>query len=162
MSANKKLTRLVVSFVRDLNDVIEANVQAALDNLREGKTSKRVGRHSDRFEMNLEDPEIVIHSFKGPGRPPKEKTEVQTSSDRSTPVAKVDFKTSIRSLELPARAVKLLEKLNIETVGALTDVTVRRLMRHKNFGARSLREIRDALWAHGFYLRGDQEYEPKG
>lgn len=63
----------------------------------------------------------------------------------------------ITALNVSLRARKTLAKLNVETVGDLTNLCAEDLMECKNFGETSLKNVRDALAEHGLLLNGDPE-----
>jgi DNA-directed RNA polymerase subunit alpha len=60
---------------------------------------------------------------------------------------------SVADLNLSVRARKALQLLNIQTLGDLASHTEAELMGIKNFGATSLKEIRERLVEHGLELR---------
>lgn len=59
----------------------------------------------------------------------------------------------VSELQLSVRARKALQLLNIQTLGDLASHTEAELMGVKNFGATSLKEIRERLVEHGLDLR---------
>ena len=79
---------------------------------------------------------------------------LETDADTVGPIfAKADILTkSIDDLELTVRANTCLEKLDIETIGELTQKTEAELLQHKYFGPKSLGEIKDALKRFGLDL----------
>jgi DNA-directed RNA polymerase subunit alpha len=60
---------------------------------------------------------------------------------------------SVADLNLSVRARKALQLLNIQTLGDLASHTEAELMGIKNFGATSLKEIRERMVEHGLELR---------
>ncbi len=60
---------------------------------------------------------------------------------------------SVSELQLSVRARKALQLLNIQTLGDLAAHTEAELMGMKNFGATSLKEVKDRLTEHGLSLR---------
>lgn len=63
----------------------------------------------------------------------------------------------IKDLELSVRSRNCLEIGNIKTLGQLTDISIDELMNIKNFGKKSLNEIRDKLSQYGLKLKDDRE-----
>lgn len=63
------------------------------------------------------------------------------------------LKNSIDDLQLSVRARKCLQKLNIRTIGELTQTTEAELLGVKNFGVTSLNEIKKAINNLGLSLR---------
>ncbi len=62
---------------------------------------------------------------------------------------------SISQLELPARAKRAMENLNLQNVGQLITMTEQELLACKNFGQTSLDELKHALAAMGLKLKGN-------
>jgi DNA-directed RNA polymerase subunit alpha len=60
---------------------------------------------------------------------------------------------AIDKLDLSIRAQRVLENLNIRTLGQLADRTEAELTCQKNFGKTSLQEVKDALSQYGLGLR---------
>ncbi len=69
---------------------------------------------------------------------------------------------SIEDLELSARSSNCLKKAGIKTVGELIKKSVDDLMKIKNFGAKSAKEISEKLEEYKLSLRGQQIQEKKG
>ena len=69
-------------------------------------------------------------------------------TNRETALAK-----PVTEMALSVRARKALQLLNINTMGDLASHTEAELMGIKNFGATSLKEIRERLVEHGLSLR---------
>lgn len=62
-------------------------------------------------------------------------------------------------MELSIRAFHCMQNGRIESVGDLVQKSEKDLLRIKNLGKRTLREIKAALWSgFGFTLRGAQTY----
>ena len=61
-------------------------------------------------------------------------------------------------LELSVRAINCMQNGRIESVGDLVQKREKDLLRIKNLGKMTLREIKAALWSEfGFTLRGDND-----
>jgi DNA-directed RNA polymerase subunit alpha len=63
----------------------------------------------------------------------------------------------IKDLEFSVRSRNCLEMGNIKTLGQLADVSIDELMQIKNFGKKSLTEIREKLSQYGLKLKDDRE-----
>jgi DNA-directed RNA polymerase subunit alpha len=63
---------------------------------------------------------------------------------------------SIEDLELSARSLNCLKKANIKTVGELIANSEEELMNNKNFGAKSLDEVRKKLSEYKLALKGEK------
>jgi DNA-directed RNA polymerase subunit alpha len=63
----------------------------------------------------------------------------------------------IKDLEFSVRSRNCLEMGNIKTLGQLADVSIDELMQIKNFGKKSLTEIREKLAQYGLKLKDDRE-----
>ena len=66
---------------------------------------------------------------------------------------------SLDDLELSARSLNCLKKANILTVGELLSLSEPELMKLKNFGAKSLTEVREKLSEYKLSLKGSEETE---
>lgn len=75
--------------------------------------------------------------------------ESTNNTDAVTPISHVS------ALNISVRAKKACDALNISTVDELTRLTAAELMECKNFGATSLKGIREALAALGLSLAGE-------
>lgn len=67
--------------------------------------------------------------------------------------------TLVEDFGLSVRAYRCLKRANIHTVGELTLKTKIDLMRIRNLGSKSLKEIIQALEERGLYLKDSQEEE---
>ena len=65
------------------------------------------------------------------------------------------LKTSISDLHLSHRVRKCLHRLDVQTIGNLTQKSADDLLEVKNFGVRGLQEIRDILASFSLRLRDD-------
>jgi DNA-directed RNA polymerase subunit alpha len=63
-----------------------------------------------------------------------------------------NFSKSIDELELSVRAYNCLKNANIKTIGELVRKTEYEMLRTKNFGRKSLNEIKDILHSMGLHL----------
>lgn len=69
----------------------------------------------------------------------------------------------VKDLEFSVRARNCLKRANIKSLGELTDLTVADLLAIKNFGKKSLTEIREKLAQFGLSLKGeDDDKESEG
>jgi len=64
---------------------------------------------------------------------------------------------TIKDLEFSVRSRNCLEIGNIKTLGQLAEVSIDELMQIKNFGKKSLTEIREKLSQYGLKLKDDRE-----
>lgn len=64
---------------------------------------------------------------------------------------------TIKDLEFSVRSRNCLEIGNIKTLGQLADISIEELMQIKNFGKKSLTEIREKLSQYGLKLKDDRE-----
>lgn len=64
---------------------------------------------------------------------------------------------TIKDLEFSVRSRNCLEIANIKTLGQLADISIDELMQIKNFGKKSLTEIREKLSQYGLKLKDDRE-----
>jgi DNA-directed RNA polymerase subunit alpha len=85
----------------------------------------------------------------------EEKQEAGEEDLEAAPTAEEEsfLNKSVDELQLSVRARKCLEKLNIRTLGDLTEKTEAELLGVKNFGATSLNEIKKAISNLGLSLR---------
>ncbi len=63
---------------------------------------------------------------------------------------------SLEDLELSARSLNCLKKANIKTVRELVSFSTEELMKFKNFGAKSLTEVREKLAEYKLSLKGEE------
>ncbi len=62
------------------------------------------------------------------------------------------LETPLTDFELSVRSRNCLQKMNIETIGDLLNITESELLSYKNFGETSLKEIKEILDSKGLYL----------
>ena len=63
---------------------------------------------------------------------------------------------TVEDLELSARSLNCLKKASIKNVKELVSNSLEDLMKHKNFGAKSLDEVRDKLAEYKLSLKGEK------
>lgn len=82
-----------------------------------------------------------------------EKGEIQSNRDRDELIAKLALR--INEIELSVRSTNCLEVANIKTIGELVVMPESDLLRFRNFGKKSLTEIKEKLDALGLSLGMD-------
>ena len=128
----------------------------------------RVGRMTDYDRLNLEiwtdgslTPQEAISSAAGILRehlaiciPSEEMREVEPDSSESEAQAELhnNLARSVNELELSVRAANCLKNANIKTIGDLVYRTEMEMLKTKNFGKKSLNEIKDVLAEMGLGL----------
>ena len=65
--------------------------------------------------------------------------------------------TPVEELELSVRSSNCLRNINVKTIGDLARLTEEEISKTKNFGKKSLQEIKDKLQEYGLNL-GMKEY----
>lgn len=103
------------------------------------ESAKILMRHIDLFIHLGEKAEILESEVEG-------KEEVPGSV----------LEMNIEDLELSARSLNCLKKANIKTVGELVANSEEDLMNNKNFGAKSLEEVRKKLSEYKLGLKGEK------
>jgi DNA-directed RNA polymerase subunit alpha len=73
-----------------------------------------------------------------------------------------DTNRSIEELNLSMRTTNALKRANITTIGQVLSLNDNDLLHLRNFGQKSLVELRDALVANGFQLESDLELSEDG
>jgi len=128
----------------------------------------RVGRMTDYDRLNLEiwtdgslTPQEAISSAAGILRehlaiciPSEEMREVEPDSLESEVQVELhnNLARSVNELELSVRAANCLKNANIKTIGDLVYRTEMEMLKTKNFGKKSLNEIKDVLAEMGLGL----------
>ena len=128
----------------------------------------RVGRMTDYDRLNLEiwtdgslTPQEAISSAAGILRehlaiciPSEEMREVEPDSSEYEAQAELhnNLARSVNELELSVRAANCLKNANIKTIGDLVYRTEMEMLKTKNFGKKSLNEIKDVLAEMGLGL----------
>lgn len=78
--------------------------------------------------------------------------EEQTRQDEEKEKLKKQLSMSVNEIELSVRAANCLNNANITTVGQLAMKTEQEMLKYRNFGKKSLNEIKDKLSALGLGL----------
>jgi DNA-directed RNA polymerase subunit alpha len=76
--------------------------------------------------------------------------------ERKTEVPEAILEMSIDDLELSARSLNCLKKAGVKNVGALIANSEADLMKFKNFGSKSLDEVRKKLAEYKLALKGEK------
>lgn len=85
-----------------------------------------------------------------------ERVDVATGAlDKKEEVEVSVLEMPIEDLELSARSLNCLKKANIKTVGELISFSYDDLMNFKNFGGKSLTEVKEKLSEYKLALKGD-------
>jgi DNA-directed RNA polymerase subunit alpha len=103
------------------------------------ESAKVLARHVDLFVHLGEKVEIL---------------GVETEGRAEVPEATLEM--SIEDLELSARSLNCLKSAGIRSVGELIANSATELMKHKNFGAKSLKEVREKLTEYKLALKGEK------
>jgi DNA-directed RNA polymerase subunit alpha len=83
----------------------------------------------------------------------EEEPEVQeVVQDRPAPVHNENLDRSVEELELSVRSYNCLKNANITTIRELVQKTEQEMLKTKNFGRKSLNEIKEILTAMGLSL----------
>ena len=82
----------------------------------------------------------------------EEQVGVEEPVDRPTPVINEVLNRSVEELELSVRSYNCLKNANIQTIGELVQKTEAEMLRTKNFGRKSLNEIKEILANMGLSL----------
>lgn len=77
-------------------------------------------------------------------------------SERKEEVPASVIEMSIEDLELSARSLNCLRKVGVKTVGDLIAYSEQELLKFKNFGAKSLTEVRQKLAEYKLALKGEK------
>jgi DNA-directed RNA polymerase subunit alpha len=77
-------------------------------------------------------------------------------SERKNEVPESALEMNIEDLELSARSLNCLKKAQIKTVGELVANSLEDLMRFKNFGSKSLDEVKEKLAEYKLALKGEK------
>jgi DNA-directed RNA polymerase subunit alpha len=79
--------------------------------------------------------------------------ELKTFADSEPGPMAAKMEMSIDELELPVRALNCLHREGIRTVGQLIEKTEEELLNMRNFGSRSIEQVKEKLTAIGLSLR---------
>lgn len=82
-----------------------------------------------------------------------------TEQDANTAQLRKLLNMSVNEIELSVRAANCLNNANITTVGQLAMKTESEMLKYRNFGKKSLNEIKDKLVQHGLSL--GMQFDPK-
>ncbi|KPJ69880.1 DNA-directed RNA polymerase subunit alpha [candidate division WOR-1 bacterium DG_54_3] len=86
-----------------------------------------------------------------------EKVEILgIEAEKKAEVPETTLEMNIEDLELSARSLNCLKKAGIKTVGELISNSEADLMKFKNFGAKSLDEVREKLAEYKLALKGEK------
>lgn len=83
--------------------------------------------------------------------PPQPEPEVSVTQQNENPLFNSNLLKSVDELELSVRSYNCLKNANIKTIADLVQKTEQEMLRTKNFGRKSLNEIKEIL--HGMGLR---------
>jgi DNA-directed RNA polymerase subunit alpha len=84
-----------------------------------------------------------------------EEHEVNEEAERRRKI----LETPVEELELSVRSSNCLRNINVKTIGDLTHLTEEEISRTKNFGKKSLQEIKDKLAEYGLSLGMRDSYD---
>ncbi len=84
--------------------------------------------------------------------------EAESKQDDEKAKLKKLLNMSVNEIELSVRAANCLNNANITTVGQLAMKTEQEMLKYRNFGKKSLNEIKDKLQALGLSL--GMNFEP--
>lgn len=76
--------------------------------------------------------------------------------ERKAEVSEATLEMNVEDLELSARSLNCIKKASIKTVGELISNSEADLMKHKNFGSKSLDEVREKLAEYKLALKGEK------
>jgi len=83
----------------------------------------------------------------------EEELEAVTSTDDRKPeIRNENLNRSVEELELSVRSYNCLKNANIQTIGELVQKTEAEMLKTKNFGRKSLNEIKEILGTMGLSL----------
>jgi DNA-directed RNA polymerase subunit alpha len=82
----------------------------------------------------------------------EEEIETATSEERKPEIRNENLNRSVEELELSVRSYNCLKNANIQTIGELVQKTEAEMLKTKNFGRKSLNEIKEILASMGLSL----------
>jgi DNA-directed RNA polymerase subunit alpha len=143
----------VHSPVRKVNYAVEAARLGADDRLRKAharsldqRRHHSAGRHRPGFETG-ERPHEHLHQLRGTAGPSRR------SGRELQPIPRLEFlDRSVEELELSVRSYNCLKNANIQNLRELVQKTESEMLKTKNFGRKSLNEIKDILHKMGLSL----------
>ncbi|MBN2327919.1 MAG: DNA-directed RNA polymerase subunit alpha [Candidatus Omnitrophica bacterium] len=86
---------------------------------------------------------------------PEEDEAPQESTQKEEEVVNPYLAKGVEELELSVRAYNCLKAANIKTIGELVSKTESEMLKYRNFGKKSLTEIKEVLTKYGLYLGMD-------
>ena len=86
-----------------------------------------------------------------------EKAEAIGAEERQEEVSASALEMNIEDLELSSRSLNCLKKVGVKTVGELISYSEAELMKFKNFGSKSLVEVREKLAEYKLNLKEDKQ-----
>ncbi len=92
----------------------------------------------------------IFINFEEPVEP--EITEEEETEDTESAQINENLYRSVEELELSVRSANCLKNANIRTIGELVQKTEAEMLKTKNFGRKSLNEIKDILMEMGLHL----------
>jgi DNA-directed RNA polymerase subunit alpha len=82
----------------------------------------------------------------------EEEVETTTTEERKPEIRNENLNRSVEELELSVRSYNCLKNANIQTIGELVQKTEAEMLKTKNFGRKSLNEIKEILTSMGLSL----------
>src|SRR5262249_9089161 len=82
----------------------------------------------------------------------EEEVEAITTEERKPEIRNENLNRSVEELELSVRSYNCLKNANIQTIGELVQKTEAEMLKTKNFGRKSLNEIKEILSSMGLSL----------
>jgi DNA-directed RNA polymerase subunit alpha len=82
----------------------------------------------------------------------EEEVESITTEERKPEIRNENLNRSVEELELSVRSYNCLKNANIQTIGELVQKTEAEMLKTKNFGRKSLNEIKEILTSMGLSL----------
>src|SRR4051795_6913320 len=82
----------------------------------------------------------------------EEELEAEAASDSKPEIRNENLNRSVEELELSVRSYNCLKNANIQTIGELVQKTEAEMLKTKNFGRKSLNEIKEILTSMGLSL----------
>ena len=82
----------------------------------------------------------------------EEELETEARGDDGPPIRNENLNRSVEELELSVRSYNCLKNANIQTIGELVQKTEAEMLKTKNFGRKSLNEIKEILASMGLSL----------
>ena len=89
---------------------------------------------------------------RGELRPNERLIEAEIAEERKPEIRNENLNRSVEELELSVRSYNCLKNANIQTIGDLVQKTEAEMLRTKNFGRKSLNEIKEILASMGLGL----------